>query len=417
MNYKILVNENNLLTKNILNSIALVKFKNDLGEYFLVEKKTLSSYKRLKESLESKGVFIDILNAYQESISNEIGTGLLIEIITNKENISFIKDVLANFGFILREYKDSESIKVRYVGISTAKIIYNEDLTLEKYHQIYDKSGILLVNKPSGVTSREVDNRISRKFDTKKVGHTGTLDPLASGVLIVLIGNATKISSDITSEDKSYIATVRIGVKTDTLDITGNVLERDENYKIDNLSSLLKSFEKTYMQEVPIYSAVKVDGKKLYEYARSGKDIVLPKKEVTIKKIELLSEEKDTFTFKCVVSKGTYIRSLIRDMGNSIQKNFTMESLVRIEEAGFKLDKCFTLEDIDKGHFEVLDIDKALGYPVIILDEDTYKKVSNGCVIKNKYHINNKVIFKYNKKLVAIYEKKDDQLFSYRQFT
>ncbi len=421
MNYKMLVDKENLITKNILNSISFVSIKNFVGEEILVEKKAYAKYKDLQEYLLKKDILLKLVSAYKKNFfSNEVGTGLLLEVLVEFSKIgefSILFESLSSFGFILREFmREDNKIKIRYVGDSTATLLYNEHLTLEEYHQKYNKSGVLLVNKSSGISSREVDNIISRKFDTKKVGHTGTLDPLASGVLIVLIGNATKIGSDIVCQDKAYIATVQIGIETDTLDITGKVIKEDKNFLIKDLESLLLKFEKTYMQEVPIYSAVKVGGKKLYEYARNGEDVVLPKKEVTIKKLELLSCNKDTFSFFCRVSKGTYIRSLIRDMGESVGTCFTMKELVRTEEAGFKIEDCYTLEEIKDNCFEILSIDQVLHYPVVNIGEDMYKMISNGCVIENIFSITDKVIFKYSGKILAIYEKKGDKLVSYRQF-
>ena len=383
MNYKMLVDKENLITKNILNSISFVSIKNFVGEEILVEKKAYAKYKDLQEYLLKKDILLKLVSAYKKNFfSNEVGTGLLLEVLVEFSKIgefSILFESLSSFGFILREFmREDNKIKIRYVG--------------------------------------EVDNIISRKFDTKKVGHTGTLDPLASGVLIVLIGNATKIGSDIVCQDKAYIATVQIGIETDTLDITGKVIKEDKNFLIKDLESLLLKFEKTYMQEVPIYSAVKVGGKKLYEYARNGEDVVLPKKEVTIKKLELLSCNKDTFSFFCRVSKGTYIRSLIRDMGESVGTCFTMKELVRTEEAGFKIEDCYTLEEIKDNCFEILSIDQVLHYPVVNIGEDMYKMISNGCVIENIFSITDKVIFKYSGKILAIYEKKGDKLVSYRQF-
>ena len=222
---------------------------------------------------------------------------------------------------------------------------------------------------------------------------------------------------NITVGDKKYIATVKVGIRTDTLDITGNVLEENEDYSIDNLEELIKSFEKSYMQEVPIYSAIKVDGKKLYEYARNKEKVDLPKKEVTIKNIELLNKEKDTFTFKCKVSKGTYIRSLIRDMGNSIGKLFTMKDLIRVEEASFSLDECYTLDEINANKYDIISIDKVLPYKVVEIDESILKMIKNGCIIKNDFEVDDKVIFKTNNNIIAIYEVTcDNKLKSYKNF-
>ena len=177
--------------------------------------------------------------------------------------------------------------------------------------------GVLIVNKEKGVTSRDVVNKICKILNTKKVGHTGTLDPIATGVLVVCVGKATKLVEILTSEDKEYIATVKLGVLTDTLDTDGKVLEeKDVFIKKEDLVRTLNSFVGFYDQEVPIYSAVKINGKKLYEYARSNIKVDLPKRRVEIKKIELLEFNKDHYKFKVLVSKGTYIRSLIKDIND-----------------------------------------------------------------------------------------------------
>jgi len=135
-------------------------------------------------------------------------------------------------------------------------------------------NGLLVINKPKDVTSRDVVNEVSKILKTKKIGHTGTLDPIATGVLVLTVGKATKLSEIITSEEKVYQAEVILGVKTDTLDVTGNILdEYNTNYKEEDIIKVLNSFVGTYNQEVPIYSAVKIKGKKLYEYARNNEEV------------------------------------------------------------------------------------------------------------------------------------------------
>jgi len=204
---------------------------------------------------------------------------------------------------------------------------------LEEYKAKF--SGVIAINKEEGMTSFDVVNEISRIFGIKKVGHTGTLDPLATGVLIVAIGQATKIVELLTALDKEYIAGVKLGLQTDTYDITGKVLKEKEIPNNYNLEAVLKTFKKTYLQEVPIYSAIKVNGRKLYEYARKNQQVNLPKKEVTIKSIELLDQNQTTFKFKALVTKGTYIRSLINDIGRSLNTYATMTSLTRTKQ-GYK---------------------------------------------------------------------------------
>ena len=152
-------------------------------------------------------------------------------------------------------------------------------------------NGILVINKPYGYTSRDIVNIVSKKFNTKKIGHTGTLDPIATGVLVLPIGNALKIAELLTSETKSYIARVILGYETDMLDVTGTEIKRNKpSCSKEQIEDVLKSFIGKSNQQVPIYSAVKVDGKKLYEYARQGIEITPPTKEIEIYNFELISD-------------------------------------------------------------------------------------------------------------------------------
>ena len=154
-------------------------------------------------------------------------------------------------------------------------------------------NGILLVNKEKNYTSRDIVNIVSKKLKTRKVGHTGTLDPLATGVLVLCIGNATKLVEILTSTEKEYEAEIILGIKTDTLDITGNILKEENTFKTkEEIESVLQKMTKKYEQTVPIYSAVKINGKKLYEYARNNEEIELPKRMVEIKKLELINDIK-----------------------------------------------------------------------------------------------------------------------------
>ena len=277
-------------------------------------------------------------------------------------------------------------------------------------------NGVLVINKKKGMTSRDVVNEICKIFNTKKIGHTGTLDPLAEGVLVVTIGNATKISELLTAEYKEYIAGAILGIKTDTYDIEGKVIDNKpvkDNLKLDKIIS---SYKKTYMQEVPIYSAVKVNGKKLYEYARNNEEVELPKKKVTIKEIELLSTDRNEFMFKALVSKGCYIRSLINDIGESLNTYATMTKLIRTKLGKFNIENSYTLDDIRNNNYKLYSIDEALDYPVIEIEDDLYKKISNGVKIDNKYKIKDKVIFKYKNKLLGIYERDKDILKTWKNF-
>ena len=268
-------------------------------------------------------------------------------------------------------------------------------------------NGILVVNKEKDYTSRDVVNIISKEFKTKKVGHTGTLDPIATGVLVVTIGEATKISELLVSTYKEYIAEVTLGIKTDTLDITGNILETKE-IKLDKskLEQTIKSFKKTYLQEVPIYSAVKVNGKKLYEYARNKEEIKLPKKEVEIKEIELLKYAENKFTFRCLVSKGTYIRSLINDICNELNIIGTMSSLKRTKQGEFKIEDSYTLEQIKNKKYKLLEMQEVLKeYLQIEVNEYIENKIKNGCLLENRYDEDIIVFINKNEQVIGIYKK------------
>lgn len=271
-----------------------------------------------------------------------------------------------------------------------------------------ENNGILVINKDKGYTSRDVVNVISKLFKTKKVGHNGTLDPLATGVLVICLNKYTKLNELLSSDEKEYIAEVTLGIKTDTLDIEGNVLEKKETFVDKNdLVKTLKKYETTYEQEVPIYSAVKVNGKKLYEYARSGEDVVLPKKKVTIKEIELLDFENNKFTFKCLVSKGTYIRSLIRDILNDLNVIGTMSNLIRTKQGVFDIKDAYSLDDIRNGNYKLLLVKDVLDIDKVTVFGELKFKILNGNKIKGNY--SDMVLFlDENGKELAIYKKDND---------
>ncbi len=278
--------------------------------------------------------------------------------------------------------------------------------------------GIIIVNKPKNYTSRDIVNIVSKSVGTKKVGHTGTLDPMATGVLIICIGKATKLVDLLTSKYKEYVAEVTLGIQTDTLDLEGNIL-KEENVIVsdkDILNAVL-SFKGKYMQEVPIYSAVRVDGKKLYEYAREGANVTLPKREVEIKNISLIDIERTKnikFRFKALVSKGTYIRSLVNDIATRLNTIGVMSSLERCRQGIFTLENSYTIEDIRNGNYKITSIEEALkDIYSVDMDDILYKKVSNGVKIKDTYN-KDLILFKYNGKAVALYQKDKDILKIYK---
>ena len=281
-------------------------------------------------------------------------------------------------------------------------------------------NGILVVNKPNGITSRDVVNELCKILDTKKIGHTGTLDPIAQGALVLCIGKATKLVEIITSNDKEYVAEVKLGVLTDTLDLDGNVIEeRKITLNKNELKDTLNSFVGKYNQEVPIYSAVKINGKKLYEYARNNEEVTLPKREVEIKKIKLLELTNDSYKFKVLVSKGTYIRSLIKDINDKLGIIGSMSSLIRTKQGKFDINDSYTLEDIKNNNYKLLSINDVLkNRKCVIIDDNLYNVIKNGGIIDNIYK-DNLITFIYKDNVIAIYktyEKDNRKMKPYKMF-
>lgn len=207
--------------------------------------------------------------------------------------------------------------------------------------------GILLIDKPKGFTSFDVVAKIRGMTRTKRVGHIGTLDPMATGVLPIFIGNATKACGMITNENKSYIADFQLGIKTDTLDKTGTVLSRMDSFVTkENILNTLTSFRGEISQIPPMYSAIKMNGKRLYELARQGKDVERVARKVFIIKLELLYFDETTQTGRLAIdcSKGTYIRTIIDDIGNILNVGGIMTELVRTVASGFNINQCISIE-------------------------------------------------------------------------
>ena len=266
-------------------------------------------------------------------------------------------------------------------------------------------NGILVVNKPDNYTSRDVVNKIGGILKTKKIGHTGTLDPIATGVLVVCIGNTTKLCELLTSEYKEYIATIKLGIKTDTLDTTGTIIEtKDYNVSKNQIKEVLNTFLGTSIQTTPIYSEVKVNGKKLYEYAREGIQVELPKREINITNIELLSYKDDEIIFKTTVSKGTYIRALIDDICTKLNTVGTMSNLQRTKQGNFSIEDSYTIEDIQSGNYKLLSIEEALtNLEQITINEELYNQVKNGSIIDKTFK-NDIACLNYKGNIVAIYQ-------------
>ena len=210
-------------------------------------------------------------------------------------------------------------------------------------------NGIINVNKPKGITSFDVIRKLRKILSLRKIGHTGTLDPLAEGVLLVCVGKATKLAQDIEAHSKEYVAEFELGYKTDTYDIEGTVIDKVENFSVtkEKLLEVINTFLGNIKQIPPMYSAIKVNGQKLYDLARKGETIEREARDIFIESIELLEFDGKKAKIKCSVSKGTYIRSLIYDIGEKLGTFAVMTSLLRTKVGEETLDKSFTLAEIE----------------------------------------------------------------------
>lgn len=271
--------------------------------------------------------------------------------------------------------------------------------------------GYLLINKEKGYTSRDVVNIIGRELNIKKVGHTGTLDPDATGLLVICVGKGTKLIELLTNQDKEYVAEITLGVKTDTGDITGNILKTKDS--IIEKEKILKALNKmlgTYEQTVPIYSAVRVAGKKLYEYARANEDVKLPTRAVDIKKLELVSEierkdNKTIFSIRTSVSKGTFIRSLVEDIATKLETIGTMSELKRTKVGKFDIIDAISLGDVQTGNYKIKPIIDCLSdyKQVIVNDKDLLFKINNGQKLINIYNESEILFINEKKDVLALY--------------
>ena len=240
---------------------------------------------------------------------------------------------------------------------------------------------IIIINKPIGFTSQDVVSKTKKILNEKKAGHIGTLDPLAEGVLPVLLGDCTKLSKYLIEHDKTYIATVCLGKKTETGDSEGKIIEEknisEEDFNEENVKLVLKSFLGKQFQVPPMYSSIKVNGKKLYEYARKGEKIEVPKREIEIFDIKLMyiNFETNEITFEVSCSKGTYIRVLCENIAEKLNTVGYMTSLKRTVVGKFSLENSVTFEELEKGKENKEFIDKYFIKTEKIF-EDEYKKIN-----------------------------------------
>ena len=210
-------------------------------------------------------------------------------------------------------------------------------------------NGLIIFDKEKGITSHDLVYKVRKKTGIKKVGHAGTLDPMATGVLIIAIGKATKVNEYLLLKDKKYIAKIKLGILTDTFDITGNILEK-ENVSVlkKDIEEVLKRFTGKMSQTPPIYSALKVNGKKLYEYAREGKEVKIKNRNIEIFENKLIDfNGKDEFSIEIEVSKGTYIRSVAYEIGKAVGTYGTITELRRIKSGNFDIENSIKISDFE----------------------------------------------------------------------
>ena len=274
--------------------------------------------------------------------------------------------------------------------------------------------GVLLVNKEEGLSSFDVVRKIKKALNTKKVGHCGTLDPLATGLLVVTVGKALKISRFLESDEKEYIATIKLGEKTATLDREGEIIEKKAivPFSKEDIEKVFNSLIGITKQKPPIYSAVSVNGKRLYEYARENIEVEIKERDIEIKKLELLEFDNDSIRYKVVCSKGTYVRVLCETIANKLNNIGYMTSLIRTRIGKLTLDNAYSLDRIEKDDYNLIDIENSLSdFVVFVVKERDLYKARNGNVL-DFYIDGNVLIVDENRDVIALYEgdKKNNRL-------
>lgn len=248
-------------------------------------------------------------------------------------------------------------------------------------------AGILLVDKPQGLTSFDVVRRVRRAMGGIKAGHTGTLDPLATGVLPVCLGEATKIAGLLLAQDKEYEVTAQLGLRTDSYDVTGTVLHNGDAEAVSGgaIELALDRFRGTIEQVPPAYSAVKSKGRRAYELARKGETVALDPRSVTVYALSVRSWQPPLLDLHVRCSKGTYVRSLVADLGERLGCGAAVSALRRLRSGQFSVDECAGLEEVERvegTRVPILSIDDALaGYPVVQLGEDQARRLVQGQVV------------------------------------
>ena len=273
-------------------------------------------------------------------------------------------------------------------------------------------NGSLLINKEIGLTSRQEVNNISHAFNEKKVGHIGTLDPFADGLLIINLGSSTKIAPFLEVMDKGYIATLKLGEKTDTGDLTGNVIETKEIpvLKKENIQDLLGKMVGEHEQIPPMYSAVKINGKQLYKYAREGKTLERKARLINIYDIKLLSFSSNLVVFYAKVSKGTHIRTLGEEIAEKLGTLGHLTKLTRVEVGPYKLEDSVSSENAKESN--LISIEKMLAHiPTILVENELEKMALNGMHIRLAC-THDVVLVKSKKEIIALYKREPNGVYS-----
>ena len=355
---------------------------------------------KLKPDIEATAQVLDYFKIYKENI-----------LYLGDSNIDIMTAKNANLlmGACLWGYRKKSELDGADLYFNSAKEV--ENYIINNNHLLIN--GAIIYDKPKGVTSQDALLDVKHELASlgmivEKIGHAGTLDPLATGVLVVLINGATKLSNYILAEDKEYIVKCRLGIKTDTYDIDGTILDTKE-VSVDEkaLDEALNSFKGCQKQIPPMYSAIKVDGKKLYDLARCGKQIEIDARDINIKEIERLSNLNDNeFSLRTLVSKGTYIRSICNDLGLKLNTYGIVKDLRRTKSGKFSVDEAYNLDDIKNNNFKIINMVDLIDLEKININEAIYKKVIDGKMLKKdelNYPKDNDIALIYLDKLVAIY--------------
>lgn len=284
--------------------------------------------------------------------------------------------------------------------------------------------GFINIYKEQGFTSFDVVAKLRGILKQKKIGHTGTLDPMAEGVLLVCLGSATKMCDLLTEKNKTYTCTMLLGKTSDTEDVTGKLTDVTDIYPDEQtVIETVMSFVGDYMQIPPMYSAIKVNGKKLYELARAGQVIERQPRPVTIHSIQILSTDLPRVTFDVSCSKGTYIRSLCRDIGEKLGCGAVMERLIRTEVKGFTIEESLTLDAVEKARDDgtlmqhVLTTDKLMpDIPELHISAKGEKLLANGNKLSADSFVENQIyrdtyvkVYDENERFAALYEYSDEK--------